>query len=180
MVVTFPNGAVNMAVELVVSAELRKLVGKGDEDDVLDPFPIDAVGLIVELPVGAELRSPDENGNEIVLVPLLKGAVNALVMLVAVEELVEPVGLGEIIVPLLEGEAMLVMLAEDIELVELLATAVLANRDNRPPIGPCRFLILRSETILPPQDSFGFPGHGIVHEPCPAVRMISDDNELAQ
>lgn len=182
VVVIFPNGAVGWVTRLTVDAELGKLVGKDEEDELLDPFPLYALEVLVELPVGAELKGPDENGNEEVtlLVPLLVRAVNELVTLITVEELVGPERLDEMPVPFPDEIAVLVMLAGDVELVELGAEALLTNSDNRVPTGPCRALIPRLAKFLPPQNSSGFPGHRIVHEPCPVVTATSDDSELAQ
>jgi len=70
---------------------------------------------------------------------------------------------------------------EDVGLIELTLAGMLANSDRRMPLWACRFLNpLLALDMVPPQNSRGFPGHGIVQEPCSRVTAISDVKAFAQ
>jgi hypothetical protein len=82
----------------VVIPGLRDPVGEDDRVVVLDPFP-KVFGIVLELTVAETVGGPVEPG----IVPLPKGAVTPLVVLIVGEILPDPVGVVELLDPLPDG-----------------------------------------------------------------------------
>lgn len=130
-----PYKAVDVEIELFAVAELRQLVLKDNKVDVFDPFLNGAFDVIVELTVGEELKKPVEGNEWVMLVPLPNGVVNVTVEVSLItEKFAEPVGIDKMLVSFPKGLALLEAFVVDVELVELVAEAVLTNSDNRTPI----------------------------------------------